>query len=237
MTFDECAVVLAKLVSTTSDVGSMKIQRYCNGSPYQKLILKEFIYAKAFIALLVCLEAANSKNMNEVVVIKELMFQNLKDVFESDSLGLGTSFSELDSRFEHYLHNVENFNNVTREFISFVGVDKLMPELDPFQVVSIMQDTKQWMTDSMDKAQNGSNSGSCYVATATYQNSFHPNVVLLRDFRDRFLRKSFFGRLFIDLYYKIGPSLSYLPEHYMFIRRLSKMVIDRIVLMIRSKYY
>ena len=135
------------------------------------------------------------------------------------------------------MHNVENFNNVTREFISFVGVDKLMPELDPFQVVSIMQDTKQWMTDSMDKAQNGSNSGSCYVATATYQNSFHPNVVLLRDFRDRFLRKSFFGRLFIDLYYKIGPSLSYLPEHYMFIRRLSKMVIDRIVLMIRSKYY
>ena len=33
-------------------------------------------------------------------------------------------------------------------------------------------------------------------------------VMLLREFRDRFLQKCYFGRCFIDTYYKVGPSLA-----------------------------
>ncbi len=82
-----------------------------------------------------------------------------------------------------------------------------------------------------------SRSGKCYVATATYQDSLHPNVILLRDFRDRFLRKSILGRLFISFYYALGPYFAYLPEHSLIIRRLSKCFIDKIVLGIRKNYY
>ena len=81
------------------------------------------------------------------------------------------------------------------------------------------------------------NSGNCYVATATYQDASHPNVVLLRDFRDKFLQKSIPGRLFIRFYYMVGPYAAYLPKHFSIIRNLSKAVIDSIVSKIKRKYY
>ena len=82
-----------------------------------------------------------------------------------------------------------------------------------------------------------SKSGACYVATATYQSTFHPNVVLLRDFRDKYLRKSFSGRLFIKFYYTVGPYVAYLPEHSEKIRKISMRVIDSVVAKIRERYY
>jgi prepilin-type N-terminal cleavage/methylation domain-containing protein len=48
----------------------------------------------------------------------------------------------------------------------------------------------------------------CFVATAAYGHEDHPTVVLLREFRDRFLEKCYIGRCFISAYYKVGPSLA-----------------------------
>ncbi|WP_369076058.1 CFI-box-CTERM domain-containing protein [Succiniclasticum sp.] len=76
-----------------------------------------------------------------------------------------------------------------------------------------------------------------YVFTATYQDAMHPDVVLLRDFRDKFLRKSVFGRIFIAFYYKVGPYLAYLPDHYLWIRNLSKKVLALIVAGIKNRFY
>lgn len=78
---------------------------------------------------------------------------------------------------------------------------------------------------------------SCYVATATYQDAYHPNVVILRDFRDRYLRKWEWGKAFIFVYYSIGRYLAIFPEHSEFVRNLSKKVIDKIVQIIVNKYY
>ncbi len=80
-------------------------------------------------------------------------------------------------------------------------------------------------------------SGKCFVATATYQDAMHPDVILLRDFRDRFLRKSGFGRMFIVFYYKVGPYFAYFPERSLLIRKWSRCLIENIVLKIKDKYY
>lgn len=82
-----------------------------------------------------------------------------------------------------------------------------------------------------------SRSGNCYVATATYQDEFHPNVILLRDYRDRYLRNSLPGRLFIKFYYTFGPYAAYFPTHSKKIRTFSKQLIDAIVTIIKKKYY
>lgn len=84
---------------------------------------------------------------------------------------------------------------------------------------------------------NAQNESKCFVATATYQDAMHPDVVLLRDFRDKFLRKSVFGRIFIAFYYKVGPYLAYLPDHYLWIRNLSKKVLALIVAGIKNRFY
>ncbi len=55
--------------------------------------------------------------------------------------------------------------------------------------------------------ENESNS-NCFVVTTTMGDSNHPVVVDFRKYRDEVLLENNLGRLFIKLYYKIGPSLS-----------------------------
>jgi tetratricopeptide (TPR) repeat protein len=45
----------------------------------------------------------------------------------------------------------------------------------------------------------------CFVVAATMGNEQSGVVLLLRDFRDRVMRKSLVGRIFIDWYYRNGP--------------------------------
>lgn len=49
--------------------------------------------------------------------------------------------------------------------------------------------------------------GGCFIATAAYGSSGHPDVVLLRTFRDQILAKSLLGRAFSRFYYYISPTL------------------------------
>jgi hypothetical protein len=59
--------------------------------------------------------------------------------------------------------------------------------------------------DDEDLALSG---GSCFVATASFRCSEHPDVVYLRRFRDKFLKRYILGRAFIAIYWKIGPILA-----------------------------
>jgi hypothetical protein len=54
----------------------------------------------------------------------------------------------------------------------------------------------------------GSGSGGCFIATAAYRDYDHPKVQLLREFRDRYLLKSSFGRIVVGVYYRYSPILA-----------------------------
>jgi len=51
--------------------------------------------------------------------------------------------------------------------------------------------------------------GGCFVATAVYGGHDHFNLIILRSFRDNFLRQYSMGRAFIAFYYEHGPKLAY----------------------------
>jgi len=51
-------------------------------------------------------------------------------------------------------------------------------------------------------------SGGCYVATACYGSYEHPDVLVLRRFRDEQLMASVPGRLFVWSYYAVSPCLA-----------------------------
>lgn len=50
-------------------------------------------------------------------------------------------------------------------------------------------------------------SGGCFIATMVYGDYDHPQVMVLRDFRDSYLAERFWGRQFIKIYYKYSPKL------------------------------
>lgn len=54
---------------------------------------------------------------------------------------------------------------------------------------------------------NSSKSG-CFIATATYGTPFAEEINILRYWRDNFLLKHLFGRLFIKMYYTISPPIA-----------------------------
>ena len=53
---------------------------------------------------------------------------------------------------------------------------------------------------------------SCFIATSAYGNSSHPMVVILRQFRDRYLNTWSIGRRFTNLYYTYSPRISGIIE-------------------------
>ncbi len=55
----------------------------------------------------------------------------------------------------------------------------------------------------------------CFIATAVYGDSEAYQVKMLRYFRDNHLEKSILGKLFIDAYYKAGPSIAeFIKKHH-----------------------
>ena len=63
------------------------------------------------------------------------------------------------------------------------------------------------LKSQLSKTNTGSSGGGCYIATMVYGDYDHPQVMILRRFRDNVLAKSLFGRWFIKTYYHYSPKL------------------------------
>ncbi len=78
-------------------------------------------------------------------------------------------------------------------------------------------------------------SGGCYIATAVYGSYDAPQVMALRRYRDRVLMRSRLGRLFIQFYYKLSPSVADRLRHVGRANRAVRAVLDRWVRHLEAK--
>jgi len=78
--------------------------------------------------------------------------------------------------------------------------------------------------------------GHCYIATACYNDYNAPEVLVFREFRDKYLLKNAFGSSFVKIYYKYSPYLANKLKKHMLINRLVKMIIlDKIYKLLKNK--
>ena len=80
-------------------------------------------------------------------------------------------------------------------------------------------------------------SGGCYVATAVYGSYDCPEVWTLRRYRDFFLAETWYGRVFIHVYYAISPTLVKCFGKTVWFKKIWRGKLDSMVSKLRSQGY
>lgn len=86
------------------------------------------------------------------------------------------------------------------------------------------------------QAQQSSN-GGCYIATAVYGSYDCPEVWTLRRFRDEWLSARFLGKVFINLYYRISPTVVRLFGKKKAFNSFWRTLLDRFTIYLNKKGY
>jgi hypothetical protein len=90
-------------------------------------------------------------------------------------------------------------------------------------------------SNSSASSKNG-DSGGCYIATAVYGDYNHPNVMELRKFRDQYLLPYTAGKILVDIYYKLSPTVANSLKNKKRTNNIVRMALEKIVAFIgRSK--
>lgn len=69
----------------------------------------------------------------------------------------------------------------------------------------------------------------CFVATASFGTPLEPEVILLKDFRDRFLMTKTVGRLFVQMYYHTSPPIARLISKSERLKRMTRALLKPLV--------
>ncbi len=83
--------------------------------------------------------------------------------------------------------------------------------------------------------ENSGRDGSCFIATCAYGDADHPDVTFLRLYRDLELSELSRGRIFIRVYYIVGPWIADLIRPCPVLRRAARSVLARAVAAMRKR--
>jgi len=69
----------------------------------------------------------------------------------------------------------------------------------------------------------------CYIATAVYGDYNAPEVVVLRNYRDKTLSKTDIGKIFVKAYYKFSPPFAARLRNNKFLSSVARLILDFVV--------
>lgn len=106
-------------------------------------------------------------------------------------------------------------NQAINALESGISFERFKQDFDPNfpddTVLDMLSDTTHRLDDLLNSkssaASNNQSSGGCYVATAVYGSYDCPQVWTLRRYRDYSLASTWYGRMFIKLYYAVSPTI------------------------------
>jgi len=88
---------------------------------------------------------------------------------------------------------------------------------------------KKYNSSHIAPTTNMSQDGGCYIATCIYGSYDCPQVWTLRRYRDNILAQTWYGRLFVRIYYSISPTIVKWLGHTEWFKNLWKNILNSIV--------
>ena len=103
---------------------------------------------------------------------------------------------------------------------------------------STIQNSDHMAEDALDADEEDKDSGggACFVATAAYRDPWHPDVRFLRAFRDTWLVHRAWGRVFIAIYWRVGPILARPVQRDDRLARISVTMLSGLVRVLRKLF-
>jgi hypothetical protein len=83
---------------------------------------------------------------------------------------------------------------------------------------------------------SGSDDSLCFIATAAYGTYMADDVVVLRDFRDEFLKPYALGRWFVELYYEVSPPIARVIGEHSWMRTGVRGILSPLVYLIQHPF-
>ena len=128
-----------------------------------------------------------------------------------------------------YVNKNASIIGVDNDQISFLRSLDYLP-MEP-STKSRYQENVKTLNDMYNRSNSGG--GGCYIATMVYGDYDHPQVMVLRNFRDNFLSNYSLGRNFIQFYYKYSPSWVEAMKNMKGVNLFIRFVLNKIILMIK----
>lgn len=98
--------------------------------------------------------------------------------------------------------------NITEHVINAMGsIGELNMNIEMRKRYNDQKEALANLHRAVQRRSSSSSSSGCYIATMAYGDYEHPQVMILRQFRDEVLDKSAFGKWFIKNYYHYSPKL------------------------------
>lgn len=89
----------------------------------------------------------------------------------------------------------------------------------------------------IEKVKTQKGGGGCFIATAVYGSAKAPEVKILRDFRDKVLVESKFGKVLVSLYYCISPPIARIISDTEILKKIvRKCLIEPIVKLVTQRF-
>lgn len=144
---------------------------------------------------------------------------------------------EGDKYQELYLYIIEGIGKYRYNFLSELKERKLQQlkktvdiKERPLPLLKTFEWEEHIFNEFRTKQESESkNNEGCYIATMVYENYDHPNVILLREFRDKKLNTYYLGKIFIKGYYRYSPKYVQFVKDKRFLHSFSRMVVKEIV--------
>lgn len=77
----------------------------------------------------------------------------------------------------------------------------------------------------------------CFIATAAFDSPMAPEVLVLREFRDRYLENTILGRKSVDLYYHISPSIAKTISKSNVLKAMTKLILKPFISFLKRYRY